>query len=88
MKRLIIFAFLLSSFAFGQRLPKDAVPSHYNIKFQVDLAAGTFAGEERIHLRFPKASKTITVNAVGLTISDAYLTSGGKRWAAKVEPRP
>ncbi len=88
MKHLILIACLFSSMGFAQRLPKDAVPSHYTIRFQVDIAAGTFAGEEKIQLRLAKASPTITLNSVGLSISDAYVMSGGKKIVAKVTPQP
>ncbi|MEO5935661.1 MAG: M1 family metallopeptidase, partial [Terriglobales bacterium] len=90
MKRLILFAILLPSLSFAQRLPKDVVPSHYTIRFQVDIAAGTFAGEETIRLRLAKASPRITLNAVGLDISDAYVMAGGKKLAARVllQPEP
>ncbi|HUR36362.1 MAG TPA: hypothetical protein VM009_01000, partial [Terriglobales bacterium] len=88
MKRLILLVLLCSSLSFAQRLPKDAVPSHYTIKYQVDLAAGTFAGDETIQLKLAKASPTITLNAVGLNITDAYVTAGGKRYAAKVALQP
>lgn len=31
-----------------ERLPKDVVPSNYNIRIQPDLTAFTFAGSEEI----------------------------------------
>ncbi|HUS20270.1 MAG TPA: M1 family metallopeptidase [Terriglobales bacterium] len=84
----VLFGLLLSSLCLAQRLPKDAVPSHYTIHFNVDIAAGRFGGEETIALRLAKASGSISLNAVGLTISDAYVTARGKRFAAKVRPQP
>ncbi len=88
MKRILLIACLLSAFSVAQRLPKDAVPSHYAIRFQVDLAAGTFAGEETIQLRLAKATPSVTLNSVGLTISNAYVIAGGKKIGAKVTLQP
>src|SRR4051812_6846938 len=88
MKRLLLLVCLLTcSLAYAQRLPKDAVPSHYTIKFKVDLAAGTFAGDESIQLRLVKASPTITLNSVGLNISDVAVPMAGRKIAGKVEAK-
>src|SRR4051812_16841604 len=90
MRMRVLTALLLvssfASFASAQRLPKDVIPSHYAIRFNVDLAAGTFSGEESIQLKLVKASKTITLNSVDLNITEAYVNTGGKKSEAKLTP--
>ena len=53
------------------RLPLEAVPERYAITLSPHLDAGTFDGQERIALRVPKPTTTVTLNAADMTITRA-----------------
>ena len=52
----------------AHRLPRNVVPEHYQLTFNVALAAGTFAGEERVRVAVLEEAHEIVLNAVGLEI--------------------
>ena len=58
------------------RLPLEAVPERYAITLAPHLDAGTFDGVERIALRVPRPTATVTLNAADLT-HDARAAVGG-----------
>ena len=57
----------------AHRLPRGVVPEHYQLTFNVGLAAGTFAGEERVRVEVLEPTDEIVLNAVGLEIPQAEL---------------
>ncbi|HVM01346.1 MAG TPA: M1 family aminopeptidase [Acidimicrobiales bacterium] len=57
----------------AHRLPRTVVPEHYQLTFNVALAAGTFAGEERVRVAVLEPTDEIVLNAVDLQIADAEL---------------
>jgi len=61
-------ATLAAAPAAGQRLPGDAVPRHYAIELDPDLAAGTLTGRETIDVDLPRATSTVTLHAIGFAI--------------------
>ncbi len=66
--------------AVPSELSRIARPTHYAITITPDAQKLTFAGTARIELELFKASDTLTLNAVNLTISSARLVplAGGK----------
>ena len=53
----------------AQRLPSNVHPEHYALHLTPDLKAATFTAEETIDVVLEAPSKTITLNALELTIS-------------------
>ena len=53
----------------AQRLPSNVRPEHYALHLTPDLKAATFTAEETIDVVLEAPSKTITLNALELTIS-------------------
>ena len=83
MRRLTLLLFLALP-TFGQRLPTDVLPSHYDLRFVPDLAGETFSGEETIHVDVKKATKSVVLNASNLSIEGATITTGGRAQKASV----
>ena len=59
----------------AHRLPRNVVPEHYQLTFNVGLAEGTFAGEERVRVAILEQTDEIVLNAVGLEIPRAELVA-------------
>ncbi len=53
----------------AQRLPSNAVPSHYSLKLTPDLRAATFAGSETIDVNLTAPSATVTLNSAEIRIA-------------------
>ena len=82
----LIFAFLMSSVsAFAQRLPTNAVPSHYDIAVAIDLRAASFTGDETIQVHLVAPSELIVLNAAEVAFKEATVTSGGRTQTAAVK---
>ena len=64
---LLLAGFTILSSA--QRLPSNVHPEHYALHLTPDLKAATFTAEETIDVVLEAPSKTITLNALELTIS-------------------
>jgi puromycin-sensitive aminopeptidase len=56
------------------RLPTTVVPERYEIRLTPDLAAATFAGEEKISIQILKPVQQIVLNAAELEIQEASVT--------------
>jgi aminopeptidase N len=70
--------------AFAQRLPGNAIPSHYDIALEPSLPTATFAGTERITVRLERPAKTITLNAAEITFDAVTVVAGGSTQTARV----
>jgi aminopeptidase N/puromycin-sensitive aminopeptidase len=68
----------------AQRLPNNVVPSHYDLKLDPNIQKKTFSGEETIDVRIGQPTTEIVLNSVGLDISEAHVTAGGKTLSATV----
>src|ERR1700735_3964570 len=55
------------------RLPKNVVPSAYQIAIVPDVKAKTFKGTESVSLRFRAATATVIFNSLNLTLSEVRL---------------
>jgi aminopeptidase N len=79
MKRVIVMALCalgLSFAASGQRLPENVIPESYDLTFAPNLEKATFSGEETIHVRLLKPSKTITLNSAEIEYQEVKITAG------------
>jgi puromycin-sensitive aminopeptidase len=56
------------------RLPRDVVPTRYELTIAPDLGAATFLGRERVNLDVTSATSSIVCNAKELQISNATLS--------------
>ncbi|MGD1011799.1 MAG: M1 family metallopeptidase, partial [Acidimicrobiales bacterium] len=59
------------------RLPRNVVPTRYELSLTPDLATATFVGHERVDLDVTAATSTIVCNAAELEISNARLSWPG-----------
>ncbi len=78
MKRLGVLCMLcVSLLATAQRLPNIVLPEYYRLKFTPDFKTDQFGGEEAIRVRVTAPTKTISLNAVDLTLQDVTVASQG-----------
>ncbi len=61
------------------RLPRNVVPTRYDIRLEPDLNAFTFAGEETVALTVHEATRDILLNAAELSIDRAEIADGSGR---------
>ncbi|HSL10868.1 MAG TPA: M1 family metallopeptidase [Actinomycetota bacterium] len=57
------------------RLPRNVVPSRYDITIETDLDAGRFRGDEAVTVTVVEPTSTIVLNAKDLEVSDARVVS-------------
>jgi aminopeptidase N len=89
MKMMVLVVALLTALsASAQKLPKTAVPSHYDITLQPDFAAESFRGNETIDIRLPQPASSITLNAVDINFEEASVTANGHTQKATVQLQP
>ena len=65
------------------KLPKDVVPSSYDIRLKPNIEKRTFAGSETVTVDVHKATRAITLNVNAVTIASAKLV-GSKDPAERV----
>lgn len=57
------------------KLPKDVVPTYYDLRLTPNAGARTFTGEETITVDFKQPDRQCVLNASDLAITSAQLTS-------------
>lgn len=72
----------------AQRLPSTVSPLHYDLTFDIDLAAARFSGDETIRVTLAEEATQILLNAVDLTFDDVSISSQGRTQRASVSQRP
>lgn len=60
-----------------ERLPKNVVPSHYNLFLKPDLKKFVFEGREIIDIEVKTATDSVVLNCLDLTVNKASITSDG-----------
>src|SRR5580765_65139 len=68
----------------AQRLPSTVVPAHYDLAFDVDLAAARFEGVETIRVSLAEPSRRIVLNALDIQFHDVTISAGGAEQKATV----
>ncbi len=87
MKRLALMAVwsvFAASVLVAQRLPDNAAPDLYDLRFTPDLANATFAGDETIHVHLQKPATSITLNAAEIEFKEVWIGSADFKQAAAV----
>ena len=65
------------------KLPTDAVPRHYALKFKVDPRQDRFSGETRIAVRLARPTDRVYLHAQNIDIAKATVTQSGATGDAK-----
>ncbi|MBW3592034.1 MAG: hypothetical protein KY393_09375, partial [Actinobacteria bacterium] len=55
------------------RLPRNAIPSHYDITLEPELESGTFTGSVAVQISLTQATDEILLNALDFSIDEAWL---------------
>jgi aminopeptidase N len=84
--RLVLVAALLlwAAPGFAQRLPPGAVPEHYELTVEPNLADATFAGTLTITARVTRPTTTIVLNAAEISFGKVTVTVAGRSQDATV----
>src|SRR6201985_3050424 len=65
------------------KLPTDAAPRHYALRFKVDPREDRFSGETRIAVKLAKAADHIYLHAQDIAIAKTTVTQNGATRDAK-----
>jgi aminopeptidase N len=77
--------FLLAcSPAGAQRLPTTVLPEHYDLAFDVDLAAARFEGVETIKVSLTQPSRRVVLNALDIQFHEVTIRTGDTEQKATV----
>jgi aminopeptidase N len=68
----------------AQRLPTTVVPAHYDLAFDVDLAAARFEGVETIKVTLAEPSRRIVLNALDIQFHEVTINAAGASQKATV----
>jgi puromycin-sensitive aminopeptidase len=75
---------VLTLVAAAQRLPRTAIPEHYDLHLTPDFATDTFRGEVQITLRLAQPTSSISLNAAELEFAETSITAAGRTQPARV----
>lgn len=84
MMKLIFLALSLVSLGAAQRLPQNAVPDSYALRFTPNLERNNFEGDETIRLHLLKSSPEIVLNAADIDFHEVTISTGGNTQTATV----
>jgi len=84
----VVALLLLASPCFGQRLPGNVKPEHYDIGVEPNLAAATFGASVRITVALARPSTTVVLNAAEIEFDSATITAAGRTQPARVSLDP
>ncbi len=85
---LLITAVLAPATARAQRLPTTVVPDHYELAFDVDLAAGRFSGTTRIQVQVRQPLRRIVLHALDLDFTAVDVVAGAETLRATLTTQP
>src|SRR6476660_1757751 len=81
MKTLAVFlgfaTIVAPQYVYAQRLPATAVPSHYDLTIDVNLAGAAFKGDETIRVDVRQPTSEITLNAAEIHFESVTIESAG-----------
>lgn len=75
-RRLIaVLSFILTCAtpSFAERLPADVRPDHYDLAFDVDLAAARFGGTETIRVRLDRPARRTVLHALDIQFHEVTI---------------
>src|SRR4051794_36264469 len=72
----------------AERLPTTVTPTHYDLKFDVDLANARFDGTETIHVQVASPIMKVVLNAAEITFGDVTIGAGASAQKATVALNP
>ena len=78
--RLALAVVLLTAWSIvapAQRLPRTAIPEHYEIHFVPDFSTDTFTGRVSITVRLTEPARSITLNAAEIDFHETTIAVGG-----------
>lgn len=70
------------------RLPRNVVPSRYELTLEPDLDSATFSGEESVAVEVAEPVAAVVLNALDLEIDEAWMEREGNRLEASPEFEP
>jgi len=82
--RIAILLLLAPAGAAAERLPRTAVPSHYDLTVTVDIPHARFEGVETIRVDVPASTTRIVMNAADITFRETSIRDGGASQKAAV----
>ena len=88
MRKLLLWIVFSSLALSAERLPRTAVPEHYALYLNPDLKSGALSGRTEIKLQVLKRTRVLWLNAVGLNITSAKITSGDRESSGIVAAEP
>jgi aminopeptidase N len=80
----VIVATAWSIAAPAQRLPRTAIPEHYDLHLTPDFDTDTFAGQVSIRVRLDEPAQSITLNSAEIELHEVTIASGGSAQPATV----
>ena len=60
----------------SERLPRVAIPRHYDLDFTPDLASGRVAVRQKIELDVRRPTRRLVLHGAGLEVKSASLRAG------------
>ncbi len=79
-----LLAPLLPSPVLAQRLPTGVTPSHYDLRFDVDLGRARFAGRETIDVEIERSTRDVVLNAAEIAFHDVTVENRTGKQSASV----
>ncbi len=80
----VVCLLLSAAPCFGQRLPANVTPQHYDIRVEPNLAAAAFDGAVRITVTLAKPSAAIVLNAAEIAFETVSIAAAGRTQPARV----
>src|SRR5256885_8070907 len=81
---LAVSCLFFTSAARAERLPTTVTPTHYDLKFAVDLANARFDGTETIHVQVASPTAKVVLNAAEIAFGDVTIGAGASAQKATV----
>ena len=57
------------------RLPKNVIPSHYDLTLEPDLEHFTFAGTEAVNIAVAESTDVFVINSIEIEIDEAWVSA-------------
>jgi aminopeptidase N len=84
----LALALQAASLGVAQRLPRQAIPSHYDVTLTPHISERSYTGDETIQVRVLAPTASITLNAIDIHFEEVSIAAGGRQQSAKVTSEP